>query len=74
MIDSHYESLFERATHERDWYKGLLFDAWNTMRGQTKGLQRQHRKIKRLQEQIKILKAHPWIAVNTSSDAGEQHG
>lgn len=45
----HYEALFERASHERDRYKGLLFDAWKTMRGQSKGLQRQRRLIKRLQ-------------------------
>lgn len=45
----HYETLFERASHERDLYKGLLFDAWKTMRGQAKGLQRQRRLIRRLQ-------------------------
>ena len=48
----HYAALFERASHERDWYKGLLFDAWKTMRGQTKGLQRQRRLIKRLQREL----------------------
>jgi hypothetical protein len=48
----HYKALFERASHERDWYKGLLFDAWKTMRGQTKGLQRQRLLIKRLQREL----------------------
>lgn len=49
----HWRKLAERHMRESDRYKALLFDAWKTMRGQAKGLKRQARKIKRLQERLK---------------------
>ena len=45
----HYKKLFERADKEANWNKAKLFEAWTTMAGQTRGLQRQRRLIKRLQ-------------------------
>ena len=54
-LSEHYKALFERASHERDWHKALLFDAWRTMAGQTRGLQRQRRLIKRLQAELAKL-------------------
>lgn len=40
-----------------EWYKLKLFEAWRTMTGQTKGLQRQRRIINRLRAEIATLKA-----------------
>lgn len=34
---------------QADWYQARLFEAWTALRGQSKGLQRQGRLIKRLQ-------------------------
>lgn len=34
---------------QADWYQARLFEAWTALRGQSKGLQRQRRLIKRLQ-------------------------
>ena len=47
--ERHYEALFERAQAEADRNKAWLFEAWRALRGQSKGLQRQRRLIKRLQ-------------------------
>jgi len=46
--DDHYQKLFEGQLNAANGHKAALFDAWKTIRGQTKGLQRQARKIKRL--------------------------
>lgn len=48
LVEHHYQALFERAQAEADRNKEWLFEAWRTMAGQTRGLQRQARKIKRL--------------------------
>jgi hypothetical protein len=40
-----------RAINESNRYQALLFQAWQTMRGQTKGLQRQRRLINRLRKE-----------------------
>jgi hypothetical protein len=45
---AHYEALFVRQLAETNRYKAMLFDAWKTMSGQSKGLKRQARKIKRM--------------------------
>lgn len=39
------------------WYQAHLFEAWRTLRGQSKGLQRQRRLIKRLQAELAAIKA-----------------
>jgi len=49
---NHYRKLFERQLHETEKYKAMLFDAWKNMRGQTKGLQRQARKLRRLKADV----------------------
>ena len=41
-----------RAINESHRYQAMLFQAWRALRGQTKGLQRQRRLIKRLQAQL----------------------
>jgi hypothetical protein len=52
---AHYKALDERHYKEALHYRAVLFDAWQTMRGQTRGLQRQARKIKRLEKRIQEL-------------------
>lgn len=47
----HWMQLYERAQAEADRNKSWLFDAWKTMAGQTRGLQRQRRIIKRLRSE-----------------------
>jgi hypothetical protein len=49
--EQHYKILFERASSEVDSNQAMLFNAWRTMAGQTRGLQRQSRLIKRLQRE-----------------------
>lgn len=40
-------------TQQRDhWHQAMLYQAWKTMAGQTRGLQRQRRLIKRLQREL----------------------
>ncbi len=51
----HYKALDERHHKETLFYQAQLYSAWKTMWGQTKGLQRQARKIKRLEARIKEL-------------------
>lgn len=58
-LTEHYKALFERAERDNNWHKGLLYDAWRTMRGQTKGLQRQRRLIRRLQAENAALRSRP---------------
>jgi hypothetical protein len=41
-----------KCNHERDWYKGLLFEAWKSRAGQTRGMQRMARKIKALKAEL----------------------
>lgn len=48
-LAAHYEDLWKREEHQHLWYQAHLFDAWKALRGQSKGLQRQRRLIKRLQ-------------------------
>lgn len=63
----HYKGLFERASREADWNKARLFEAWRTMAGQTRGLQRQARLIKRLHAEIAALRVH---SADGSQNAG----
>lgn len=51
----HYRALDERHHKEALFYQAQLYSAWKTMWGQTRGLQRQARKIKRLEKRIKEL-------------------
>lgn len=44
----HYKALFERQLNESNRYQALLYHAWNVIRAQQKGLQRQRRLINRL--------------------------
>lgn len=54
--DDHYRQLFDRAQRDADRNKAWLFDAWKTMAGQSRGLQRQRRIINRLRAEIAELK------------------
>lgn len=54
-IDRWQQNSVEHSRQQAESYKAMLFDAWQTMAGQTRGLQRQSRKIKRLQAQLKAL-------------------
>jgi len=47
----------ERLINEVYRYQAWLFQAWRTIRGQTKGLQRQRRLIKRVQADNAALRA-----------------
>jgi hypothetical protein len=49
--DSSYKNMIA-ARKETERYMAMLFSAWRTMAGQTRGLQRQRRLIKRLQAQV----------------------
>lgn len=49
---AHYKALFEREQKSAQWHQAQLFNAWKTMAGQTRGLQRQRRLIKRLQAEL----------------------
>ena len=66
-----------RAINESHFYQAQLFQAWRTMRGQTKGLQRQRRLIRRLQaENARLRNNREWavataIAAVTSTPATE---
>ena len=51
----HYKALDERHHKEALFYQAQLYSAWKTMWGQTRGLQRQARKIKRLEKRINEL-------------------
>lgn len=57
-LHDHYLTLIDRWQREADSNKAKLFDAWQALRGQQKGLNRQARKIRRLQAQIAALKAN----------------
>jgi hypothetical protein len=73
--EEHYKILFERADREKDFFRGLLFDSWRTMAGQTRGLQRQRRLIKRLQAQIKRAVVQQSTAPASPPPAAEvKHG
>lgn len=47
----------DRAINESNRYQAMLYQAWQTMRGQAKGLQRQRRLIRRLQARLKVWSA-----------------
>ena len=51
FASDHYRELFERQLNESNRYQALLYHAWNVIRQQNKGLQRQRRLIKRLQQE-----------------------
>jgi hypothetical protein len=48
QVKSYHENMIA-ARKEAERYRAMLFNAWQTMAGQTRGLQRQRRLIKRLQ-------------------------
>lgn len=50
----HYRQLFERQLNESYRYQALLYHAWNVIRQQNKGLQRQRRLINRLRRQSEV--------------------
>jgi hypothetical protein len=54
QLSEHYRGLYERFEHQANWYQGLLYHSWRVIRQQNKGLNRQARKIKRLQAEIKV--------------------
>lgn len=54
--DNSYKNMIA-ARNEADRYRAMLFNAWTTMAGQTRGLQRQRRLIKRLQAEAAKIKA-----------------
>lgn len=49
----HYKALFDRYYNESCRYQALLFHSWRVIREQNKGLNRQARKIKRLQKALR---------------------
>jgi len=53
FASDHYRELFERQLNEAYRYQALLYHAWNVIRAQSKGLQRQRRLINRLRAQLK---------------------
>jgi len=55
IIDNteHYRRLFERHLTESQKYQAMLYHAWQVIRQQQKGLNRQSKKIKRLKERLK---------------------
>lgn len=55
--EEHYRALFERYMNDANRYKAWLFDSWNVIRQQNKGLNRQSRKIKRLQKENAELRS-----------------
>jgi len=63
----------ERLINEVYRYQAWLFQAWRTIRGQTKGLQRQRRLIKRVQAdnaalRERLAKAIVLIEISLSED------
>jgi len=57
-LADHYKSLFERHKEESTFYQARLFHAWRSLAQQQKGLRRQAKKIKRLQQRIAELTAN----------------
>jgi hypothetical protein len=51
----HAEAQLKSMIADRNWYKGLLYDAWKNTRAQQKGMNRMSRKIRRLQAEVKRL-------------------
>src|SRR5574343_825954 len=59
----------DRAINESHRYQALLFQAWRALRGQTKGLQRQRRLIKRLQaENARLRNNMEWVRTMAAAD------
>ena len=54
-LAEHYRELMERHLAQSNFYQGLLYHAWKCNRQQTKGMQRQAAKIKRLKQHIAEL-------------------
>lgn len=52
-----HEETIKLAREKADWNQARLFEAWTALRGQSKGLQRQRRLIKRLQAENAQLRA-----------------
>lgn len=46
----HYKVLYERHMAKADFYQAQLYHAWKSLAQQQKGLRRQAKKIKRLQQ------------------------
>lgn len=55
----HYRALYERYEKQANWYQGLLYHSWRVIRQQNKGLNRQAKKIKRLQAELKTKQPTP---------------
>ena len=51
-LSEHYRILAERNLNDAHRYKAWLFDAWKSLRGQNKGLNRQARRVKALRAEI----------------------
>ena len=47
-------ALMERHLADSQRYQALLYHAWKTIRAQNKGLNRQARRVKRLQAELEI--------------------
>lgn len=54
----HYRSLFEKQLAQTNFYKACLYDAWKALRGQSKGMKRMARKIKRLKAELAAAEAN----------------
>lgn len=55
-LHDHYLGLIDRWQREADSYKAKLFDAWQSLRMQQKGMNHQARKIKRLNAELSEAK------------------
>lgn len=53
----HYKSLYERHARDSNEYQAQLYHAYRSLAQQQKGLKRQARKIKRLQQRLNELTA-----------------
>jgi hypothetical protein len=55
-LPDHVQQQIDQHKQRAEWYQLKMFEAWRTMWGQTKGLQRQRRIINRLRAEIAELK------------------
>jgi hypothetical protein len=56
-LPDYVEQQIKQHKERSDWYQLKMYEAWRTMWGQTRGLQRQARLIARLRAEIAALKA-----------------
>lgn len=55
-LPKHEQQQIDNWRNQADWYRLKLYEAWEALRGQSKGLQRQRRLIRRLQAENEALR------------------